>query len=118
MVKKSSESLNLQLSPTTDILTSIKHYERVFKIGFAAESENLADNATQKLKSKQLDAIIANQIESDGFPFAADDNAVMYINKSLQHTKFARDSKAVLAHKLMQIISREYIEFNLHPEPA
>ena len=110
-IKKSAETLNLKLNPTIDILKSIKHYERVFKIGFAAESENLVDNATRKLKSKQLDAIIANQIESDGFPFAADDNAVIYINKSLQRTEFGRDSKATLAHKLMQIIAEEYIAF-------
>ncbi len=78
-IKKNAKSLTLDLEPTVDILGSLKNNALV-KVGFAAESEDLLNNARKKLKAKGLDLIVANDITGEQSGFAFDTNKVTLIS--------------------------------------
>ena len=62
-LKKGDSDMTLQLTPTIDILKEIGlSNNKIFKVGFAAENENLIENAQKKMKAKNLDLIVANLI--------------------------------------------------------
>jgi len=71
-------SLTLELERTPDILGQVKG--AFMRVGFAAESENLVANAKKKLKDKQLDLIVANDITIPDCGIGADANKVVIIN--------------------------------------
>jgi phosphopantothenoylcysteine decarboxylase/phosphopantothenate--cysteine ligase len=74
---KRSGSMSLELEPTADILAElVRHRQSQIMVGFAAESENVLENARRKLLSKSLDAIIVNDISHEGVGFDSDRNAV------------------------------------------
>lgn len=74
---KRAEKLTLQLDPSPDILAEIsRHKSNQLVIGFAAETENVVENARKKLKSKSLDAIVVNDVSREGVGFDSDRNAV------------------------------------------
>jgi phosphopantothenoylcysteine decarboxylase/phosphopantothenate--cysteine ligase len=79
-LKKDNSDMTLQLTPTIDILKEIGlSKNKIFKVGFAAESENLIENAQKKLKEKNLDLIVANLIhESMGL----EDTKISIIDKN------------------------------------
>jgi phosphopantothenoylcysteine decarboxylase/phosphopantothenate--cysteine ligase len=78
-IKKGEAVLTLELEPTLDILSSVKG--NFIKVGFAAESSNLIENATQKLKQKGLDLIVANDITASDSGFGTDTNRVTIIDR-------------------------------------
>jgi len=80
-IKKSDDDLNISLSKTTDILKSAKG--NFVRVGFAAESQNLVENAKAKVGSKQLDLIVANDITAEGSGFGSDTNQVTLIDRDL-----------------------------------
>src|SRR5213595_3111750 len=72
--------MTLELEATTDILAEIaRKKDSQIIIGFAAETENALENARQKLASKSLDAIVANDVSREGVGFDSDRNAVTII---------------------------------------
>jgi phosphopantothenoylcysteine decarboxylase/phosphopantothenate--cysteine ligase len=72
--------LTLELEPTADILKEISQRKQSqFIVGFAAETENVLENARQKLAAKQLDAIVVNDVAREGIGFDSDRNAVTII---------------------------------------
>ena len=82
-IKKGDDELNIPLARTTDILAATQGRGRLVRVGFAAESENLAANAAAKVKAKGLDLIAANDITSEGSGFGADTNRVTLIDRDL-----------------------------------
>ncbi|MDQ1345178.1 MAG: phosphopantothenoylcysteine decarboxylase / phosphopantothenate---cysteine ligase [Pseudomonadota bacterium] len=75
-IKKTSDSLSLTLSRTTDILATVAaRAPRPFVVGFAAETQNVERNALAKLEGKRLDMIAANQV-GDNLAFDCEDNAL------------------------------------------
>jgi len=78
-IKKGEVGLTLELEPTPDILSSVKG--NFIKVGFAAESSNLMENAKQKLKQKGLDLIVANDITASDSGFGTDTNRVTIIDR-------------------------------------
>src|SRR6266699_3177570 len=69
--------VTLELQPTTDILGEIaRHKTSQIVIGFAAETQNVIENARKKLVSKSLDAIVANDVSREGIGFDSERNAV------------------------------------------
>ncbi len=76
--RQSSPKLTLELERTTDILEEVKG--NFIRVGFAAESDNLVANARDKLRRKQLDLIIANDITVAGSGIGADNNQVVIID--------------------------------------
>ena len=77
-IKKDSQALVLELVRTPDILAEVRG--DFIKVGFAAESADLIANATGKLKKKNLDLIVANDITQPGWGFGADSNKVTLID--------------------------------------
>src|SRR5579859_5932656 len=80
---KRSGPLKLELTPTTDILAEVgRRKQGQIVIGFAAETENVVDNARKKLASKSLDAIVVNDVSKEGVGFDTDRNAVTILTAS------------------------------------
>jgi phosphopantothenoylcysteine decarboxylase / phosphopantothenate---cysteine ligase len=74
---KRAGRLTLNLDPTADILAEIaRRKTSQIVIGFAAETENVLENARKKLVSKSLDAIVVNDVSREGVGFDSDRNAV------------------------------------------
>ena len=72
--------LTLELEPTADILKEISlRKQSQIVVGFAAETENVLENARQKLSAKQLDAIVVNDVSREGIGFDSDRNEVTII---------------------------------------
>ena len=81
-IKKAEDEMNISLAKTTDILKSaVGNYVRV---GFAAESQNLVENAKAKVASKKLDLIVANDITAEGSGFGSETNQVTFIDRYMQ----------------------------------
>ncbi|MCJ7769238.1 MAG: bifunctional phosphopantothenoylcysteine decarboxylase/phosphopantothenate--cysteine ligase CoaBC, partial [Dehalococcoidales bacterium] len=79
-IKKDKAGLIIEMVKTPDILAEVKG--NFIKVGFAAESEDLIANAKKKLKEKDLDLIVANDITAKDSGFSADTNKVTIIDKS------------------------------------
>ena len=81
-IKRKGE-MTLELEPTVDILAEVVR-RKTFQVvvGFAAETENVLENARKKLASKSLDAIVVNDVSRDGVGFNSDHNAVTIISPS------------------------------------
>jgi phosphopantothenoylcysteine decarboxylase/phosphopantothenate--cysteine ligase len=72
--------ITLELEPTADILKEISVRKQTqIVVGFAAETENVLENARQKLASKHLDAIVVNDVSREGVGFDSDRNEVIII---------------------------------------
>jgi phosphopantothenoylcysteine decarboxylase/phosphopantothenate--cysteine ligase len=73
--------ITLELEPTADILKEISvRKQSQIVVGFAAETENVLENARQKLAAKQLDAIVVNDVSREGIGFDSDRNQVTIIS--------------------------------------
>ncbi len=104
-IKKSGDSLTLELLKTKDILGSARSvfgYQGTL-VGFAAETENLETNARSKLSRKGCDLIIANDVSKPGIGFDSDHNEVLLVYPD--HTEsLPLTTKHDLAHQLVQAI--------------
>ena len=82
MKKNEDQTIELELEKTTDILAELgRKKDGKILVGFAAETENLLENALEKLKNKKLDFIVANNILDKKIGFASDKNSAKMINK-------------------------------------
>jgi phosphopantothenoylcysteine decarboxylase / phosphopantothenate---cysteine ligase len=106
-IKKTSDSLMLALSRTTDILATVAAgAARPFVVGFAAETQNVERNALAKLEGKNLDMIAANQV-GEGLAFDQDDNALtVYWGGGGRELK--RAGKAQIAAELVALIAERF----------
>src|SRR6185436_18360014 len=77
-IKKDSSAITIELERTTDILSEVSanRPSGMLVIGFAAESENVIQNAKTKLQAKKLDAIVANDISHSDAGFDSETNAI------------------------------------------
>jgi phosphopantothenoylcysteine decarboxylase/phosphopantothenate--cysteine ligase len=79
-IKKSGDILTLELERNPDILMELgKRKEKQVLVGFAAETENLVQNATEKMRKKNLDLMVANDVTVPGAGFGTDTNIVKII---------------------------------------
>ena len=81
-LRRADQPIDLHLRPNVDILQSLGPRRGLFRVGFAAETEDLGAQAQQKLAQKQLDLIVANQVGVDGQGLASDFNAVTIVSPS------------------------------------
>ncbi len=104
-IKKSSGSLVLPLELTPDILSEAgKQKGKRFIVGFAAETENLLQNAQRKLAEKKLDLIVANDVSLPGAGFQVDTNVVKLIYPGGKIEELPLMSKEELADRLLDRI--------------
>ncbi|PTQ51749.1 MAG: Phosphopantothenoylcysteine decarboxylase [Brockia lithotrophica] len=105
-IKKGSP-LVLELEPTPDILLEMGKRRRSDQVlvGFAAETEDLEENARDKLVRKNLDFLVLNEVSRAGVGFEADENEVVLYDRWGGRFAFPRQDKRTLADKLLEAIA-------------
>jgi len=100
--KKTSARMSLELDPTPDILAEVgkKKGDRML-IGFAAETENLVEEARRKLENKNCDMIVANLVSQTGIGFDSDENEVVMVLRTGENIPVSRASKRSIAHRIL-----------------
>ncbi len=98
-IKKTEDNLNIALAKTTDILKNATG--NFVRVGFAAESQNLVENAKAKVESKQLDLIVANDITAEGSGFGSDTNQVTLIDRDMTVEELPLLSKYDVSNRIL-----------------
>lgn len=109
-VKKHAEHLTLPLVRTPDILATVSALEKPpFTVGFAAETENLLDNARIKLQHKGLDMIAANWVgaRAEGAGFDGNENALQLLWRDGERS-LPRCGKSELAQQLLGVVAERF----------
>ncbi len=115
-VKKAGTALTLTLTPTPDILRTVATRAGApFTVGFAAETERLAEHARGKLTSKSLNMIAANLVGRVGTGFESDDNELSVFWKGGER-QLGKAAKQALARDLVAIIAERYRAEAAHSE--
>jgi phosphopantothenoylcysteine decarboxylase/phosphopantothenate--cysteine ligase len=104
-IKRKGEMI-LELEPTSDILAEValRKTSQVI-VGFAAETENVLDNARKKLASKSLDAIVVNDVSREGVGFDSDRNAVTILSQG-EIVEIPETSKWEVAHRVLDTVAK------------
>jgi phosphopantothenoylcysteine decarboxylase/phosphopantothenate--cysteine ligase len=101
----SHSSMVLELKENRDILHSVSELKkRPYVVGFAAETDDLIDNAKKKLNNKSLDLIVANDVSDKNIGFDSDDNEVTLITHKEQKL-LAKQNKKKISSKIIEFIS-------------
>jgi phosphopantothenoylcysteine decarboxylase/phosphopantothenate--cysteine ligase len=101
-IKKRAAPVTLELVPTEDILAAVAHRGgALFVVGFAAETERVVEHASEKLKAKRLDVIVANDVSIPGIGFGADANEVTLIDRTGAVTPLPRLPKSEVAERIL-----------------
>jgi len=107
-IKKTSNQKTIELVANKDILSEVCQLKnKPICIGFAAETENYINNANQKLKNKNCDAIILNDVSSNEIGLKSDDNEVYFITRD-GCDKISKNSKQIVAEKIVKKITEEF----------
>ena len=107
-IKKSDEDMSIKLNRTDDILAYIGENKRdnQFVCGFSMETENMLENSKTKLKKKNVDMIVANNIKVEGAGFATDTNVVTFIKEN-EVKELPIMNKLEVAYELLKNISND-----------
>ena len=106
-IKKRDAKFSLELIPTRDILDSLGHkQDRQFVlVGFAAETDHVEQNAAKKLRAKNCDIIVANDVSGADSGMESDVNEVIILFRNSEKTKISRAPKKNIARDLVKIFS-------------
>jgi len=106
-MKRGKEPIALQLEPTTDILAEVAKDKRGrLVVGFAAETEQVAENARKKLLAKNADLIVANDVTAEGAGFDIDTNIVTIFSRDGRDVALPKMTKAEVAQRILDEIVR------------
>jgi phosphopantothenoylcysteine decarboxylase/phosphopantothenate--cysteine ligase len=106
-MKRGKSLLTVQLEPTKDILADIaKRKDDRIVVGFAAETDHVAENARKKLTAKSADLIVANDVTAEGAGFDVDTNVVTLFARDARDLALPRMAKTDIAHKILDEIVR------------
>jgi len=100
-MKKKPGELHIPLERTTDILASLEPSDKRITVGFAAETENLLENAIDKCKRKKLDMIVANDVSRADSGFATDTNQVTLMRVDAEPLPLPLMSKVQVADTIL-----------------
>jgi phosphopantothenoylcysteine decarboxylase/phosphopantothenate--cysteine ligase len=101
-LKRGKEALMIRLEPTPDILATVaRNKGDRLVIGFAAETDNVAENARKKLASKNADVIVANDVTAEGAGFDVDTNIVTLFSRDGRDLPLPRMSKTEVAQRIL-----------------
>jgi phosphopantothenoylcysteine decarboxylase/phosphopantothenate--cysteine ligase len=105
-IKKHAANFFLDLIPTRDILASFSTQDRQFLVvGFAAETDDVEKNANRKLREKNLDIVVANDVSAVGVGMETDENEVTIFFRDGETRKISRAQKEIIAHELVNIFA-------------
>ena len=101
-IKRGKEALTIRLEPNPDILGTVAREkgDRLV-VGFAAETDNVAENAREKLDSKNADVIVANDVTEEGAGFDVDSNIVTLFSRDGRDLPLPRMSKVDVAQRIL-----------------
>jgi phosphopantothenoylcysteine decarboxylase/phosphopantothenate--cysteine ligase len=101
-IKRGKEAVSIRLEPNPDILATVASGkgDRLV-IGFAAETENVAENARKKLAQKNADVIVANDVTVEGAGFDYDTNVVTIFSRDGRDLPLPRMSKMEVAQRIL-----------------
>jgi len=106
-IKRSNEPLALQLQPTPDILAiAAKSKGDHLIVGFAAETQNVAENARKKLAAKNADLIVANDVTAEGAGFDHDTNVVTLFSRDGRDLALPKMTKSEVAQRILDEVLR------------
>jgi phosphopantothenoylcysteine decarboxylase/phosphopantothenate--cysteine ligase len=106
-IKRDKQSMSLSLEPTPDILASVaRNKGDRFIVGFAAETEHVAENARKKLASKNADLMVANDVSAEGAGFDHDTNIVTLFARDGRDLALPRMRKAEVAQRILDEVVR------------
>jgi phosphopantothenoylcysteine decarboxylase / phosphopantothenate---cysteine ligase len=112
-IKRSAESMRLELIPNPDIVAEVAALpNRPFVVGFAAETNDVVENAQGKLQRKKLDLICANRVGVDGSGFEAECNEITLVWEGGTRV-LAHAPKALIAEQLLSAIVQQLAARNL-----
>jgi len=110
-IKKSSNSLIIELEETRDILASLgKIKKKQFLIGFALETENEIENAKLKIQKKNLDLIVLNSLQDEGAGFGKPTNKITFIDKNFKVEAMELKSKEAVADDILNKVMEHFYE--------
>jgi phosphopantothenoylcysteine decarboxylase/phosphopantothenate--cysteine ligase len=105
-IKRGSGSLMLELEPTPDILAELgREKGRRILVGFAAETDRVAENARQKLAAKGADIIVANDVTQQGAGFDTDTNIVTLYLRGGREIALPKMSKFDVANRIFDQVA-------------
>jgi phosphopantothenoylcysteine decarboxylase/phosphopantothenate--cysteine ligase len=112
-VKKTAARISLELDPTPDILAEVgrKKGDRLL-IGFAAETQNLVQEARRKMESKNCDMVVANLVGVADSGFESDTNEVTLVTRTGETIPLARASKREIADRIFDQVLRLRLEIH------
>ena len=104
-IKKHEAHVSLELILTRDILDSLGHrHDREFVlVGFAAETDHVEENAAKKLRAKNCDIIVANDISGTNSGMDSDMNEVTILFRDGKKKRISRAPKTIIARELVKI---------------
>jgi len=108
-IKKKNE-LTIKLEKNVDILNYISNHNSMrpkLVIGFAAETNNLEDNAIEKLKNKNCDMIIANDVSNERIGFDSDFNEVTIFYKNNKKEKLFVKNKSLISEEIVERVNNQ-----------
>jgi phosphopantothenoylcysteine decarboxylase/phosphopantothenate--cysteine ligase len=106
-IKKANGGFTLRLKPTRDILVEIasrRHAGQIL-VGFAAETDNVVENAAAKLASKRVDLVVANDVTREGAGFDADTNIVTLLFPDGRQKHLEKASKLEIARQVLDEVA-------------
>lgn len=107
-MKKVSDGLTIEMERTQDILRSLgANKKQQFLVGFAAETKDALMYGKKKLKEKNLDAIVINNVAEEGAGFGVDTNIVTYLNKDGKEHHLPLASKREIAEQIIELIMKD-----------
>ena len=107
---KKKDELNIKLEKNIDILTYVSNHNSMrpkLVIGFAAETNNLEDNAIEKLKNKNCDMIIANDVSNRNIGFDSDFNEVTIFYKNDKKEKLFAKNKSLISEEIVERVNNQ-----------
>ena len=106
-IKKTAGDITLRLEPNPDILAIIarKRGHRLI-VGFAAETDKVAENARKKLTDKNADLIVANDVTAEGAGFDVDTNIVTLFARDGRDLALPKLTKREVAHRILDEVAR------------
>ncbi|WP_462137540.1 bifunctional phosphopantothenoylcysteine decarboxylase/phosphopantothenate--cysteine ligase CoaBC [Candidatus Mycalebacterium sp.] len=111
-IKKTSKIMCLQLEKTPDILEEVgkKLGKKSVVIGFSAETQSIIKNSQKKLKKKNADMIVANDVSAEGSGFGTDTNQAVFLRTNGKPETLPLMTKDALGHKILDTALRIYEE--------
>jgi phosphopantothenoylcysteine decarboxylase/phosphopantothenate--cysteine ligase len=106
-IKKRCAKFSLELIPTRDILDSLgqKRDRQFVLVGFAAETNHVEENAAKKLRAKNCDIMVANDVSETNSGMESDANQVTVLFRNGERKKISHAPKTIIARELVKIFS-------------